>query len=96
MLRSFVAQPRATWRVLAGVVASAALLGLYARGGHAWLLGFVALVPWLLAANAASSVAGALFGGWLMSVAFVAADRSWVVETSVDVCEPAVPEMPST
>lgn len=37
------------WRGLAGVLLSALLLGVYARGGLAWLLGFVALVPWLLA-----------------------------------------------
>ena len=76
-MRSFLAPPRATWRVLAGVVASAALLGFYARGGYAWVLGFVALVPWLLVSNTARTVAGALLNGWLMSVAFVAAVFLW-------------------
>ncbi|WP_257385192.1 apolipoprotein N-acyltransferase [Tahibacter caeni] len=76
-MRAFLAPPRAIGRVFAGVVASAVLLGFYARGGHAWVLGFVALVPWLLAANGARTIAGALLGGWLMSVAFVAAVFLW-------------------
>ncbi len=76
-MRAFLGPPRATWRVLAGIVASASLLGLYARGGYAWVLGFVLLVPWLLASNAVSTFAGALLSGWLMSVAFVAAVFLW-------------------
>jgi apolipoprotein N-acyltransferase len=76
-MRVLPAQPRASWRVLVGIVASASLLGLYARGSHAWVLGFVLLVPWLLASNAASTFAGALLSGWLMSVAFVAAVFLW-------------------
>lgn len=76
-MSAFLAQPRAIWRLLAGVVASASLLGLYARGGHAWVLGFGLLVPWLLALNAASTFAGALLSGWLMSIAFVLAVFTW-------------------
>ena len=38
------AAPGGRW---AGILASAVLCGLYARGGAAWALGFVALVPWL-------------------------------------------------
>lgn len=76
-MRAVLAPPRAAWRVLAGSAASAVLLGLYARGGHAWVLGFVALVPWLLAADGTRTVAGALLSGWLMSVAFVAAVFLW-------------------
>jgi apolipoprotein N-acyltransferase len=76
-MRAFLVQPSAPWRVLVGIAASAALLGLYARGGHAWALGFVALVPWLLASNTVGTVAGALLNGWLMSVAFVAAVFLW-------------------
>ena len=53
------------------------LLGLYARGGHAWGLGFVALVPWLIVLDATHSVRGAVLGGVLMSVAFVAAVFGW-------------------
>jgi apolipoprotein N-acyltransferase len=65
------------WRNLAGIVASAILLGLYARGGVAWPLGFVALVPWLLALSAVRSSVGALLSGWAMCVAFVAAVFYW-------------------
>ncbi|WP_313915159.1 apolipoprotein N-acyltransferase [Tahibacter sp.] len=74
---AFPAQPRAIWRVLVGIAASAALLGVYARGGHAWVLGFGLLVPWLLALNPTSTLAGALLSGWLMSVAFVVAVFTW-------------------
>ena len=65
------------WRALAGVVVSAVLLGLYARGGNGYLLGFVALVPWLLALDAAPTLAGAARSGLLMGIAFVAAALAW-------------------
>lgn len=65
------------WLTLAGIAASAVLLGLYARGGYAWPLGFVALVPWLLALNRVQTMAGALVSGWLMSVAFALAVFAW-------------------
>jgi apolipoprotein N-acyltransferase len=64
-------------RMVAGLVASAVLAGLYARGGIAWVLGFVALVPWLRTLDANRSFAGALLNGWLMSVAFTAAAFAW-------------------
>jgi apolipoprotein N-acyltransferase len=64
-------------RLLAGVVASAILAGLCARGGVAWVLGFVALVPWLRTLDATRTVAGALLSGYAMSVAFTAAVFSW-------------------
>jgi apolipoprotein N-acyltransferase len=60
-----------------GVLASAVLLGLYARGGAGWLLGFIALVPWLRTLDATRSLVGALLSGWLMSVAFTAAAFAW-------------------
>lgn len=60
-----------------GVAASAALLFLYARGGAAWPLGFVALVPWLLALARRRTVAGTLLDAWLMSVALTAAMFAW-------------------
>lgn len=63
--------------MLAGALASALLLGLYARGGAAWPLGFVALVPWLLALDASRGVRAALGGALLMSVAFAAAVFAW-------------------
>lgn len=62
---------------MAGVLASALLLGLYARGGLAWVLGFVALVPWLRSLDANRTLAGALLSGWAMSVAFSAAAFAW-------------------
>lgn len=75
-MRAF-APHRPFWRVLAGVAASASLLALYARGGYAWVLGFVLLVPWLLALNTANTSIGALLSGWLMSVAYIAAVFLW-------------------
>jgi apolipoprotein N-acyltransferase len=66
------------WRPLAGIATSALLFGLYARlGEHAWPLGFVALVPWLLTLDAARSAKTALLGALAMSVAFVAAVFGW-------------------
>lgn len=65
------------WLRLAGIVASALLVGLYARGGMAWVLGFVALLPWLLTLNAERSLGGALRSAWLMSIAFSAAVMFW-------------------
>lgn len=69
------APPR--WHALAGMAASGLLLGIYARGGLAWPLGFVALVPWLLTLAQARTVVGALASGWLMSLAFIAAVFPW-------------------
>jgi apolipoprotein N-acyltransferase len=65
------------WRGLAGIVASAALFGLYARGGNAYILGFVALVPWLLTLDASRTTGAALRNSWTMSVAFVLAVFAW-------------------
>jgi apolipoprotein N-acyltransferase len=63
--------------MLAGVLASAVLAWLYARGGAGWLLGFVALVPWLLALEASRTLRGTLLCAYAMSVAFTAAVFSW-------------------
>ncbi|MET4726267.1 apolipoprotein N-acyltransferase [Lysobacter enzymogenes] len=65
------------WRSFAGIFASAILFGLYARGGVAWGLGFVALVPWLLSLQRDATMLRALASGALMSVAFVAAVFYW-------------------
>ena len=65
------------WRALAGLVLSAALFGLYSRGGNAYLLGFIALVPWLLTLNAVTTLSAAMRSGVLMSVLFVAAVFAW-------------------
>ena len=69
--------PLSRWRMAAGVLASALLIGLYARGGAAWAVGAVMLVPWLLALNATRTVAGTLAGALLMCVAFVASTFYW-------------------
>ncbi|WP_354005127.1 apolipoprotein N-acyltransferase [Ramlibacter cellulosilyticus] len=53
------------------------LVFLLARGGVAWLLAFVALVPWLRTQDAQRSVAGALLGAWGMAVAYTAAAFAW-------------------
>ncbi len=65
------------WRSLAGLVLSAALLALYSRGGYGYLLGFVALVPWLLTLNAMPTAAASARSGLLMSIAFVAPVFAW-------------------
>jgi apolipoprotein N-acyltransferase len=64
--------------MLLGVLASALLLPVYAQGGYGWPLGFVALVPWLIALDASSSsLARALLGAWAMSIGFVVAAFAW-------------------
>ncbi|MGJ7901192.1 apolipoprotein N-acyltransferase [Lysobacter sp. 1R34A] len=65
------------WRSLAGILATAVLLGLYARGGPAWGLGFVALVPWLLVLDRDRSTPRTLANAALMSIAFAAAVFHW-------------------
>ncbi|GJJ05059.1 hypothetical protein RugamoR64_55970 [Duganella rhizosphaerae] len=64
-------------RVAAGILASAVLSALYARGGLGWLLGFVMLVPWLATLNASRSLAATLGSAYLMSLAFTAAVFPW-------------------
>ena len=54
-----------------------ALLALYARGGAAWALGFVALVPWLCSLSAQRSFAATLGSATLMAVAYTAAAFAW-------------------
>ena len=68
-------RPRA--RAAAAVVASALLSGLYARGGPAWPLGFVALVPWISWLDGEKSLARSLLGAWAMAVAFTLAVFAW-------------------
>lgn len=65
------------WRARAGILASAILLGLYARGGSAWVLGFVALVPWLYTLAAPRTLAVTLGNAYLMSLAYTAAAFTW-------------------
>ncbi|WP_427914439.1 apolipoprotein N-acyltransferase [Ramlibacter sp. MMS24-I3-19] len=59
------------------MLASALLCFLFARGGAAWMLGFVALAPWLRALDKEPTLGGALRGAWAMSVAFTAAAFGW-------------------
>jgi apolipoprotein N-acyltransferase len=68
---------RPGWRSLAGLVLSAALLGLYLCSGVGYLLGFIALVPWLLALNTIPTLAGNARSGLLMSIAVVATVFAW-------------------
>jgi apolipoprotein N-acyltransferase len=63
--------------MLMGVGASAALFALYARGDIAWVLGFVALAPWLCALNTQRTFATTLWSAYLMSVAYTAATFAW-------------------
>jgi len=64
---------------IAGALASAALLALYARAEGGWfVLGFVALVPWLLALGRARSMLEALGAAVAMSVAFAVAVFGWL------------------
>jgi apolipoprotein N-acyltransferase len=69
--------PAVGWRLPAGVFASALLIAVYARGGPAFALGFVALVPWLRALDGVRGPGSALLAGWLMAVGYVAAGMGW-------------------
>ncbi|MBI5716875.1 MAG: apolipoprotein N-acyltransferase [Burkholderiales bacterium] len=56
------------------------MLWLYALGGAAWVLGFVALVPWLRALDAGATATSArrvLLSAYVMSVALTAAMFAW-------------------
>jgi len=66
--------PGGSW---VGILAGALLCHLYSRGGAGWLLGFVALVPWLRTLDAQRSLAHALLVGWAMSIAYTAAAFAW-------------------
>jgi apolipoprotein N-acyltransferase len=69
--------PLSRWRLAAGALATALLIGLYARGGAAWMLGAVMLVPWLLALGATRTLTGTLASALLLCVAFVATTFHW-------------------
>ena len=64
--------------MMAVILASAVLSAVYARGGAGCWLGFVLLVPWLLALNNCRTLAGALAGSYAMSLAFTAAVFPWL------------------
>jgi len=65
-------------RIMAAILASALMAAVYARGGAGCWLGFVLLVPWLLALNRCRTLAGALASGYAMSLAFTAAVFPWL------------------
>ena len=54
-----------------------ALAGVYARGGPAWVLGLVMLVPWMLALDTCATMPAVLRSGLAMSVAFTALVFGW-------------------
>ncbi|WP_229207009.1 apolipoprotein N-acyltransferase [Duganella sp. Root336D2] len=64
-------------KILACILASAAMTALYARGGAACVLGFVLLVPWLRALDGRSSLSWTLLCAWIMSLAYTAAGFAW-------------------
>jgi hypothetical protein len=65
---------------LGALALSALLLGLYARGGFAWPLGFVALLPWLWALDRVRGLRGALLQGAAMSMGYVLAVLHWFAD----------------
>jgi apolipoprotein N-acyltransferase len=67
------------WSPVAGAIASGLLLGLFARAEAMFLaLGFVALVPWLLALDRMRSAAGAIGSAALAAAVFTATGFAWL------------------
>lgn len=64
-------------RLLAAILASALMSALYVRGGAAWPLGFVLLVPWLRTLDASTTIKGTLLRAYAMSLAYTAAAFGW-------------------
>ncbi len=64
-------------KILACILASATMTALYARGGAGWVLGFVLLVPWLIALDGCRSLGRALLCAWAMSLAYTVAGFAW-------------------
>lgn len=67
----------ARWPGLAAIVATALLLAACAQWADAGALGFVALVPWLLALDRLHGLRAVLLSATWMSVAYVAAVFGW-------------------
>ncbi len=63
--------------MLIGILGSAALCGLHAYGGLAWMVGFMALLPWLRSMEGTQTLGKALLSGYLMSVAYTLAVFAW-------------------
>lgn len=64
-------------KILACILASAVMTAMYARGGAGWVMGFVLLVPWLLALRVRRTLTSSLLCAWGMSVAYTAAGFAW-------------------
>jgi apolipoprotein N-acyltransferase len=64
-------------RTLLGVIASGLMLGVYVRGEWAYLLGFVALVPWLYTLSAQHTWARVVGSACLMALAYTVAVFWW-------------------
>ncbi|MBK8286055.1 MAG: apolipoprotein N-acyltransferase [Ahniella sp.] len=62
---------------MSGIAASALLLALFVANDHTWFLGFVALVPWLLALDRVQSWRGTMLSGIGMSILFELAVFHW-------------------
>ncbi|AVP96683.1 apolipoprotein N-acyltransferase [Ahniella affigens] len=60
-----------------GVLASALLLHLYARGGWFWLLGFVVWVPWILSLGRLTRWSQVCLSGVAMAVGYALAATHW-------------------
>ncbi|NRR29358.1 apolipoprotein N-acyltransferase [Oxalobacteraceae bacterium] len=63
--------------MLAAILASALMSALYARGGAAWPLGFVLLVPWLRALDASTTLKSTILSAYAMTLAYTAAAFAW-------------------
>jgi apolipoprotein N-acyltransferase len=68
---------RAALEILAGVIGSAILIALYARGGWGWCVGLLLLVPWLWSLDRGRSWTAVLASAVLMSMGYVAAALGW-------------------
>lgn len=63
--------------MLVGIAASAAMAAVYARGGAAWVLGFILLVPWLITLERSRSWHTSLGNASAMAVSYTAGVFAW-------------------
>ncbi|MBB5018029.1 apolipoprotein N-acyltransferase [Chitinivorax tropicus] len=63
--------------MLIGIIGSSVLCGLYAYGGLGWVLGFVALAPWLCSLNGSKTFGSTLLSGYGMSIAYSLTVFAW-------------------
>lgn len=63
--------------MLIGIFSSAVLCGLFASGGIAWIVGFIALAPWLHSLQQRPSLSNTLLSAWLLSVLYSGAMFAW-------------------